>query len=58
MLIANILRIKNGIINNWVVIEIIKYKFSVVIIYLSLVKVDVTEPGIGQKVFRDLELNI
>jgi len=41
-LISDILRIKNCIVKNLVVIEIIKYKFFVVTIYLFLIKADVT----------------
>ena len=42
MFIVDILWIKNRIIKNWVVIEIVKYKFSILTIDLFLMNVDIS----------------
>ena len=39
-------------------VEIVKYQFLIFTIYLSLMKVDVTLPGIDKGIFRGLELSI
>ena len=58
MLIADILRIKNQIIKNWVVIEIVKYKILIDTIYLSLMNIDVTQHRIVKWVLGDLKSSI